>query len=82
MMDRIDILAELGEAVYMFSDRAKAEHSFTVRRTCNVISCSGRCNRLRQVFVNIIDNALKYTDEQGTVSVSAMKKMVLLKCRL
>ena len=28
MMDRIDILAELGEAIYMFSDRAAAEHKF------------------------------------------------------
>ena len=27
-MDKIDILAELGEAVYMFSERAKSEHKY------------------------------------------------------
>ena len=33
-------------------------------------SVYGDGNRLRQVFVNIIDNALKYTDPGGTVNVS------------
>lgn len=68
--EKIDILAELGEAVYMFKDRAVNEKKELIYdEPKNIPPVIGDKNRLRQVFINIIDNALKYTSEGGGISV-------------
>lgn len=71
-MKKTELLEDLGESVYLFTDRAKAEHKYLLYDAPRSLPpIYGDSNRLRQVFVNIIDNALKYTDEGGTISVSA-----------
>ncbi len=75
ILEKIDILAELGEAVYMFSERAASEGKFLLYEEPEMLSpVMGDVNRLRQVFVNIIDNALKYTDKGGTINVIAQEE--------
>ena len=73
--ERMDILAELSEAVYMFTERAKQEGKHLVYSEPDSLPfVLGDSNRLKQVFVNIIDNAVKYTDADGTIMISATEK--------
>ena len=72
IVSRLDILSELDEAVYMFTDRARTEHKLLhYEETTALPPVYGDVDRLRQVFVNIIDNALKYTSPGGTITVSS-----------
>ncbi len=72
LTERMDMLAELDEAVYLFTERARTEGKELIyEENVSLAPVFGDKNRLRQVFVNILDNALKYTEPGGTVTVSS-----------
>lgn len=72
-MDKIDLLAELDEAVYMLRERALSENKHLLYdEPEHIPPVLGDKNRLRQVFINIIDNALKYTPASGVIGIEVI----------
>ncbi len=68
----MDILAELGDAVLIYQDKAARDQIAIEYDEPEMLPfVYGDKNRIRQVFINIIDNAIKYSDPGGKVKIVA-----------
>lgn len=68
--ERIDILADLSEVVYMYRKPALEKNiTLTYNEPVSICTVIGDEARIRQVFINIIDNSIKYNRYGGMVLV-------------
>lgn len=82
--EKVDVLAELGEAVIMYQAEAQKKGlqlEYIAPELLPPVMADPA--RLKQVFINIIDNAIKYSaDSGGTVMVEASQYDVYVQVRV
>lgn len=67
----LDVIAEVSDAVLVYEERARAEGiTLSIEESDELAIVYGDKNRLRQVFINIIDNSVKYGKKGGHTVVS------------
>lgn len=66
-VDLCGIVREVAELYEYVADERKVRVQTELPGTCEVLADR---NRIRQVFANLLDNALKYTPENGSVTIT------------
>ena len=80
-LEKIDVLAELSESVYILRKKAEDENKILLYTEPESLpAVLGDKKRLKQIFINIIDNAIKYTvPTKGVININAKEDKDFIK---
>ena len=66
----IDLSSVVDDMVELYGYSAEEKNITIARESGESVIVSADLNRIRQVIANLLDNAIKYTPEQGTITVA------------
>lgn len=69
-MDNLNLSALLSEIITAYAPVAKQNKLILTSAIINGISIRGDSDKIKQLFIILLDNAIKYTAENGTISIT------------
>ena len=71
IMDHLNLVSIIEESINMAKNRFYGDHPEIRNLADSEIVVNGTKDHIIQIFVNLIENAIKYTDQHGVISISA-----------
>lgn len=74
VVEDIDVKAIINDVYYMLKDRANDKNITFGLQLSEVENLRGDCDKFKQMMLNLVENAIKYSEEGDSIKVSTVKE--------